>query len=396
MDAFAPRDARASARALVVVLAVVSVVLAAYNVVAPPTGLSWYISWGAVLATAVGAVASAVVPDRLPVWFHVATPAAGAVAIAVLNVLSDDSSAAAQLFFLMPIVFSAAHLRPWGAWGLTVLAVTGEAVSTLMLLPVVQAVSDTVFLAGVAVTTTTLLVRANERSEALLAELHQLAAVDPVTGLATRRMLENAAACALTSADSALGTSFVLVDVDRFKSVNDVHGHPAGDHVLRVVGERLREVAGPDAVVSRLGGDELALLLPSTAVSVARLCAEAASDRLRSSPVALEDGTALTVTASMGVAHAPVHARDLVGLYRAADAALYRAKREGRDRVVVADPAGWSAAVPPLPAPGSSRAGEPGDQAAPAPFPAPRASPAEQVTVVGAGSLDSPGGPSAA
>ncbi|WP_340296106.1 GGDEF domain-containing protein, partial [Aquipuribacter hungaricus] len=336
MDVFAPRDPRAATRALTVVIVVSAAVLAGYTAVSPPAGVVLALVVGVVVLLLAGALGLVLAPDRVPPWVHGAAPAAGVVVVACLDVATRDASTAAQVFFLLPVVYVAAHLGRAAAWGLTALAMAGEAVVTGLLLTPTAAVTDTVYLTAVAVTTTALLVRANRRTDELLAELRHLAAVDPLTGLVTRRVLDDAAACALTSADTDAGTSFVLVDVDRFKSVNDSFGHPAGDQVLCHVGEQLVAVVGAGAVVSRLGGDELAVLLPSTPVEVARECAEAALARLRAHALHLEDGRRVTVSASIGVAHAPVHARDLAGLYRAADAALYEAKRGGRDRVAVA------------------------------------------------------------
>lgn len=357
MDAFAPRDARAAARALTVVLVVAAVVLAGYTAIEPPSGPSLALAVLVVVATSVAAAVLAMEPARVPAWVFCAAPVLGVVVVSVLDVATRDASTAAQVFFLLPVVYVAAHLGQTVAWLMTAIAMTGEAVTTALILPPAQALTDTVYLTAVAVTTTALLVRANRRTDVLLAELRHLAAVDPLTGLVTRRVLDDAAACALTSAEATSGTSFVIVDVDRFKEVNDSYGHPVGDVVLVHVGQRVREAAGPDAVVSRLGGDEMAVLLPGTPVHVARERAEQAAARVRREPLVLEDGREVAVTVSMGVAHAPVHARDLAGLYRAADGALYTAKRAGRDRVEVADVAraGSAGDQEPVPAPRPSR-----------------------------------------
>ncbi|MFC7574340.1 GGDEF domain-containing protein [Klenkia terrae] len=141
----------------------------------------------------------------------------------------------------------------------------------------------------------------------------------------------------LTTARSATGTALVLVDLDHFTSVNDVHGHPVGDAVLQHVGAVLTAaVRSTDAVVSRLGGDELAVLLPGCPVEVAAGRAADLVDAVRSTPLLLADGTPLRLTVSVGVAHAPDHAADVRALYAVADAALYSAKRAGRDGFAVA------------------------------------------------------------
>jgi diguanylate cyclase (GGDEF)-like protein len=130
--------------------------------------------------------------------------------------------------------------------------------------------------------------------------------------------------------------AIVLVDVDHFKRVNDSYGHETGDLVLQHVSAVLHEGARTVDVVARLGGEEFVLLLPSTPVEGARDVAERLRTLLESKPAALNDGTALAVTASFGVAAypAPVAQRDR--LVPAADAALYAAKRDGRNCVRLA------------------------------------------------------------
>jgi diguanylate cyclase (GGDEF)-like protein len=129
----------------------------------------------------------------------------------------------------------------------------------------------------------------------------------------------------------------VLVDVDSFKSINDQHGHPVGDDALAHIAGVLRAVVrAGDAVLSRMGGDELAVLLPDCPPDVAVRRANEVLDAVRSTPLALPDGTLLAISVSLGVAHAPTHAEGLEALYAAADAALYAAKRAGRGRVEVA------------------------------------------------------------
>ena len=129
------------------------------------------------------------------------------------------------------------------------------------------------------------------------------------------------------------GTAMMLIDVDRFKMINDAHGHPAGDAALVHVAEVLREhVRAEDAVLARLGGDELAVLLSRCST---RAGASRAEDLLRAvaaSPLLLDDGTSVPLSVSIGVAHS-AGATSAEELYTAADDALYQAKRAGRGRV---------------------------------------------------------------
>ncbi|MFI1184926.1 putative bifunctional diguanylate cyclase/phosphodiesterase [Streptomyces californicus] len=151
---------------------------------------------------------------------------------------------------------------------------------------------------------------------------------DPLTGLPNRQWLLERAWSALEDAES-IGTrsALVLIDLDRFRAVNDTLGHLAGDRLLLQIAERLRLALPRGAEAARLGGDEFAVLLPHTdsttsAQQVARhLVAEL------SSPLDL-DGLTLVLEASAGVAVYPDHALDAEGLLRRADVAMYQAKRD--------------------------------------------------------------------
>ena len=163
------------------------------------------------------------------------------------------------------------------------------------------------------------------------AELARIASTDALTGLANRRTFDEllAGECARVARYGGR-LSLVLVDVDHFKSINDSHGHAKGDEVIREVAARLRDCSRDVDFVARYGGEEFAVLLPHTAARDAALFAERARSALAAQPMA---GLPARVTASFGVAdlHASCSTAQLVSQ---ADAALYRAKREGRNRVV--------------------------------------------------------------
>ena len=118
-----------------------------------------------------------------------------------------------------------------------------------------------------------LLILSGERQDALVAELRTQAAVDSLTGLVTRRVLDEAASSALSGAASAQGTGLILLDLDHFKHVNDEHGHLAGDEVLVQVSKLLLGTRSGDTV-SRMGGDEIAVLLAGCSVDALRQRAE--------------------------------------------------------------------------------------------------------------------------
>jgi diguanylate cyclase (GGDEF)-like protein len=162
------------------------------------------------------------------------------------------------------------------------------------------------------------------------------AATDGLTGLPNKRAVTDALkrmfAQALTTGSPL---AFLLLDLDHFKRINDERGHPAGDEVLANVGAVLRSMLRTTDFAGRDGGEEFAILLPDTEMPRALEIAE----RVRAAIAEISlPGTDVSVTASMGVSGFPAHASTLERLERLADAALYVAKRRGRDRVEVAEP----------------------------------------------------------
>jgi diguanylate cyclase (GGDEF)-like protein len=155
---------------------------------------------------------------------------------------------------------------------------------------------------------------------------------DPLSGLLNRRGFEDRAALLLDRcAQVDLPVALVLADLDHFKSINDIHGHEAGDRVIVDFAGRLRQAAGTRGIAGRLGGEEFAVLLPLSDLAAARLFAETVRSVFSSGAI---DGVPLgtRVTASFGVA-ARTAAEPLAPLLRRADDALYKAKQSGRDSV---------------------------------------------------------------
>jgi diguanylate cyclase (GGDEF)-like protein len=261
-----------------------------------------------------------------------------------LNLATADAGGGAQVAFLYPVVYAGAFLRPWAAWAVAGAAIVGETVTVHSLLPASHAVPDNAFVLVAIVALTWVLAAAARRQETLVAQLNALASADPLTGLATRRALEDAARFAIadrmhderTSVPSE-GMGLVLADIDHFKELNDAHGHPAGDAVLVHTAKVLGVAVRPGDTVARLGGDELAILLPGVGLEAVTQRAEALRRAVRDTPLQWE-GQTVHVTVSMGVAHTSTGSHDLDDLYAAADTALYVAKRDGRNRVVTAGP----------------------------------------------------------
>ncbi len=157
-----------------------------------------------------------------------------------------------------------------------------------------------------------------------------LAMSDPLTGLCNRQLFEQRSAAMLAgAATTGAAHALLLIDLDRFKPVNDTLGHPVGDALLRLVAKRLRSVLRREDLVARLGGDEFALLVPlDPDESGAALLARRIVDVL-SRPY-LVDGHLVNIGASVGVTLAPRDGREHALLLRNADLALYHAKNRGR------------------------------------------------------------------
>jgi diguanylate cyclase (GGDEF)-like protein len=164
-------------------------------------------------------------------------------------------------------------------------------------------------------------------------QLAALAETDPLTGLLNRRGFIGRADGLLRTADQA---ALVVLDLDGFKGINDRSGHHAGDELLKAVADELRKAGlEMDAVVGRLGGEEFGVLLGSCGKATAEQAAEA----LRAAVAAAQttsDGNVLKATASAGLALSQTGDSFTI-LYKAADRALYKAKRLGRDRTELAE-----------------------------------------------------------
>ena len=163
------------------------------------------------------------------------------------------------------------------------------------------------------------------------------AATDGLTGLPNKRAVTDAMKRLFAQASTtASPLALLLIDLDHFKQINDQWGHPVGDQVLASMGAVLRSVLRVRDFAGRNGGEEFAVLLPDTGIPAALEIAE----RIRAAITEISlPGTDVSVAASLGVVGFPDHATTLDRLERLADAALYIAKRQGRNRVELADPA---------------------------------------------------------
>jgi diguanylate cyclase (GGDEF)-like protein/PAS domain S-box-containing protein len=170
-------------------------------------------------------------------------------------------------------------------------------------------------------------------------QIKSLAYHDALTSLPNRRLFQDRLSVAVAQAHrNAQRLAVLFLDLDRFKAVNDSLGHAAGDRLIQDVAERLRTCLREGDTVARLGGDEFTLLLPGVAqvVDAARV-AEKVLDTLRV-PFLIE-GRELLATASIGISLYPEDGRDADALVKSADAAMYRAKQQGRDNYQLCAPA---------------------------------------------------------
>ena len=176
--------------------------------------------------------------------------------------------------------------------------------------------------------------------------LHQLSMTDDLTGLSNLRHFEQRLVALVRAArDDGSGLSLLVLDLDRLKALNDAHGHLAGAEAVRTVGHEIAGCVPPNAVACRYGGDEFVVALPRVSEGDARRIADDIRCAVRRRPpvlagVPFPDGT-LSVSVGLAFTTGEVDpgAKDAAvgeALFRAADAALYRAKADGRNQVSVA------------------------------------------------------------
>jgi two-component system, cell cycle response regulator len=177
--------------------------------------------------------------------------------------------------------------------------------------------------------------RAADRARASVSDGLRMAMIDPLTGLYNRRYaLPQLARVADSAADEGSVFAVMMIDLDRFKAVNDRHGHAAGDQVLIDVAHRLSLNLRAGDMIARMGGEEFLAVLPDTTYQEAKIVAERLCRRIKDTPVTLQDGTTVAITISIGLAFSRV-AQPVADIIADADQALLRAKSNGRDRVTI-------------------------------------------------------------
>ena len=264
--------------------------------------------------------------------------------IVVLTAPEPLAARARTVWLVIPTVLAAANsgrLIPTVQW--TIGCLLGSGVLLAAGLRGLGAALEIAVLVGILTVATVLVARLARRSADRTAELTRVSRTDPLTGVLNRRGLIEAFPGLLAAADAGSGrVGALLLDIDRFKQLNDRFGHAHGDAVLQQVASMLAGASGDRAIVGRIGGEELVVLLDGDPAPVA----DAVRARLAGRPD-------LGVTVSIGIVDERVDAgptsTTLAALLLAADRALYRAKDEGRDRVRVGRVVpSTSAAEPPV------------------------------------------------
>jgi diguanylate cyclase (GGDEF)-like protein len=172
----------------------------------------------------------------------------------------------------------------------------------------------------------------------LRSELRELAIHDPLTGLHNRRYMEEALVLELSRAErSGFPVGIIMLDIDKFKGFNDGFGHAAGDELLRGLGALIRSNLRAGDIACRYGGEELLIILPQAGAESARTRAEELRERVKGLDIRMNGAPTAAVTISLGVGAYPEHGATRDEVLAAVDAALYRAKKEGRNRTITAD-----------------------------------------------------------
>ena len=310
--------------------AAVALVATTATCVGTAIALTGRVAWPELLASVSLVVLSAtllLLPLRWAASLVVLAPLAGTAAVVWLDMVSADAGLTGQVFFCVPVIWAASQLRLGGAVLVTAATLAGQAYVVTSLLPRAQALVDIAYMGTLLLLVTAVLARSAAVQSRLVEKLRHQATVDPLTGLVTRRVLDSATARAVAAPGGVV--ALVIIDLDHFKSINDTHGHLGGDAALAHVAGLLHANCRDSDVVARMGGDELAVLMPACPPEVAVQRAQVFVDAVREHPLTL-DGQVVPLSVSAGLASAPQDASDAQGLYGRADSALYLAKRAGR------------------------------------------------------------------
>ncbi|XVU27735.1 GGDEF domain-containing protein [Actinoplanes sp. CA-054009] len=326
VEAAGPRDGGPARNAATAIMAATPSLIFIGEAFLGPRPLEPARTTAGVLLAVLCAVLIVVPGGRSEPLLRLAAVITGCVSIVMLDLGSGNAGVTGQMYFCLPVLFVAVHLRVPGVIVVTVAALAGEALVVALLLPPLDALLDFAFVGSLLVLMAVALARAGAAQDRLTARLRHQAEVDPLTGLVTRRVFDEAAQQAVTSAATP-GTALILIDVDLFKQINDTYGHAVGDDALTHIATTLTTHCRDADVVSRLGGDELAVLMPGCTFDTADTRATDLAAAVHNSPLVLPDGRVIPLSISAGAAHAPPGTQTVRDLYNNADLALYEAKR---------------------------------------------------------------------
>ncbi|HDO7862908.1 TPA: GGDEF domain-containing protein [Legionella pneumophila] len=165
--------------------------------------------------------------------------------------------------------------------------------------------------------------------------LHSQAIRDPLTGLLNRRFLDEYVVKQIGQAKHSQSMiAFIMIDVDNFKRVNDNFGHDTGDQVLSILGKLFTSLIREGDLACRYGGEEFLLVLPQCTLDNAKKISETIRDEVSKMPMTLKNNV-FNITISLGISSYPNHGSSLQELIETADKALYSAKTQGKNRVVI-------------------------------------------------------------
>lgn len=169
-------------------------------------------------------------------------------------------------------------------------------------------------------------------------KLREMAVRDPLTGLYNRRYLDEFLAHEVARAErAATPISFLMIDLDHFKRINDTHGHEAGDMVLQAVAAEIQKTFRGSDIVCRFGGEEFLVVMPEAGMDAATGRAETLRTSISKLQTSVTGSPPISVTVSIGVSCFPIHGDSTGAVLKSADMALYEAKKSGRDRVCKPD-----------------------------------------------------------
>jgi diguanylate cyclase (GGDEF)-like protein len=278
-------------------------------------------------------------PEKMPDFFWIAAPFIATAMVTGMDLVTQDASVGAQVFFLWPVLYTATFLSKRVNYIVIAWVFANESAVVFTMFEPARAAPDVLTMMTALTMAAVVVFTLRERRDQLLAVLESQALADPLTGLPNRRSFDRELAHADAWVRRSGGPLALLtVDVDHFKAINDTWGHAVGDLALQAVATAMRTATRETDIVARLGGDEFVVLLRCDGVGALRV-----ANAVRSAVAASNDLPGGPPRLSIGLAVLPDDAQTVEGLLTASDAALYEAKIAGRDRVASPTTVGGSA-----------------------------------------------------